>query len=60
MQHPSMTSIRPNWYLCSKKEKHYAITALTRTLTGYIDKKTNKSVFTFLNWRLLGINISID
>jgi hypothetical protein len=60
MQHPQMASLRQNWNTYPKKEKHYAITALTRSLTGHVDKKTGKSVFTFFGWRLLGINISID
>lgn len=40
MQHPQMVDKCKKWETCHKKEKHYAITALTRTLTGHVDKKT--------------------
>lgn len=56
MAYPVMENKRESWNTCENKEKHYAITALTRTLTGHIDKKTKKSVFTFMSWRVLGIN----
>jgi hypothetical protein len=56
MLHPQMEDKRQSWDLCEKKEKHYSITALTRTLTGHIDKPTGKSVYTFMGWRVLGIN----
>lgn len=57
MSHPQMASKRESWDECEEKESYYAITALTRTLTGHIDKKTNKSVYSFMGWRVLGINI---
>jgi hypothetical protein len=60
MLHPRMSVEYENWIKHPNKEKHYLITALTRALTGHIDKKTGKSVYTFKNWRVLGINISID
>lgn len=62
MQHPSMVNERQSWDLTKKKEKHAILTSLTRSLTGHVDKKTGKCVFSFKNWRILGINIylSID
>ena len=46
MNHPLMDDKRESWNTCKNKEKHYAITALTRTLTGHIEKK--KKVFLLL------------
>lgn len=57
MSEPQMNEERQSWDRCEKKEKHYSITALTRTLTGHVDKRTGKSVYTFMGWRVLGINI---
>lgn len=57
MAHLLMISKRESWNTCEKKEKFYALTALTRTLTGHVDEKTKKSVFTFWNWRVTGINL---
>ena len=58
MLQPQMENKRQSWELCKKKEKHYSITALTRTLTGHIDKSNDKRVYTFMSWRVLGINLN--
>ena len=42
-----MKEERESWDQCQKKEKSYWITALTRTLTGHVCKKTGKCVFSF-------------
>ena len=60
MLHPDMINSRESWVAYAKKEKHSAVTALTRMLTGHIDKRTGKKVFSYKNWHILGINISID
>lgn len=57
MAHPLMESKRESWETCKKKENFYALTALTRTLTGHVDERTKKSVFTFWNWRVTDINL---
>lgn len=57
MSEPQMENEQKSWDKCIKKEKHYSITALTRTLTGHIDKQTGKSVYSFMGWRVLGINL---
>nr|QUO99132.1 putative HNH homing endonuclease [Oedogonium capilliforme]QUO99167.1 putative HNH homing endonuclease [Oedogonium capilliforme] len=57
MNQPHMKEERESWHQCKKKEKSYWITALTRTLTGHVCKKTGKCVFSFKGWRVLGIFI---
>lgn len=57
MNQPYMKEQRDSWHKCQKKEKSYWISGLTRTLTGHICKKTGKSVFSFMGWRVLGIFI---
>jgi hypothetical protein len=57
MLHPQMESKREAWDRHEHKEKYSGLTALTRTLTGHVDKSTGKSVYTFMGWRVLGINI---
>ncbi len=48
MTFPQMIDKKESWDTCLKKEKHYSISGLTRTLTGHIDKKTGKSIFSFM------------
>lgn len=60
MSDPLMENQKQNWRLYVQKQKHPAVTILTRMLTGHIDKRTGKRVFSYQNWRILGINISID
>jgi hypothetical protein len=55
-----MADVRERWSVYPQKEKHPAVTILTRMLTGNIDSRTSKRVFTYKNWRILGINISMD
>lgn len=57
MNQPHMKEQRDSWHKCQKKEKSYWISGLTRTLTGHVCKKTGKSVFSFIGWRVLGIFI---
>ena len=57
MNQPHMIEERENWHQCQKKEKSYWISGLTRALTGHKCKKTGKCVFSFNNWRVLGIFI---
>lgn len=57
MLHPQMENKRQNWNLSKNKEKHYAISGLTRMLTGYIDKKSGKGLYSFMGWIILGINL---
>ena len=60
MFHPNMKKKREIWDLCENKEKAYGVSALTRILTGYVDKKTGKRIYSLMGWRVLGININID
>lgn len=60
MLNPLMSDKRQDWINSEKKEKTYVLTGLTRMLTGNIDKNTGKSVFSVMDWRILGININID
>lgn len=55
MNHPQMKHKKVAWDHYQKKEKSYGVSALTRILTGHIDKKTGKSVYSFMGWQLLGI-----
>lgn len=57
ISHPQMEEKRASWNDCQKKEKSFPVSALTRILTGHRDKKTQKSVYSFMGWRLLGIFI---
>jgi len=60
MLHPQMSILKEEWFSFPKKEKHSAVNSLTRMLTGHMDKKTNKSVFSYKNWWILGINLLKD
>lgn len=60
MSNPLMENQKNSWRTYVQKQKHPAVTILTRMLTGHIDKRTGKRVFSYQNWRILGINISID
>ena len=55
MAFPQMKKEKEVWQNTKNKEKYYGITALTRTLTGHVDKKTNKRVYSFKGWRVLGL-----
>ena len=55
MQYPQMKHKRSAWNKHKKKEKAYEVSALTRILTGHIDPKTGKSVYSFSGWQLLGV-----
>lgn len=67
MQHPLNAERLPEWIAYKNKEGYYGITALTKTLTGYVGKETTslgeksknagKAIYTFMGWRVLGINI---
>jgi hypothetical protein len=67
MQHPLNAERLPDWIAYENKEKYYGITALTKTLTGYVGKETTssgeksknagKAIYTFMGWIVLGINI---
>ena len=43
-----------------EKKGNYAVTALTRILSGHIDQRTGKKLFSFNEWRVLGINCFIE
>lgn len=60
ISHPTMEEERENWNLCQKKEKYYGVSGLTRILTGHVDRKTGKRLYSFMGWKLLGININIE
>lgn len=60
MQYEQMKEKQAIWKNTTNKAKYYGITALTRTLTGHIDVKTNKSVYSFLGWRVLGVLLPIS
>lgn len=60
LTHPEMESERYSFNKLANKSQHALTSALTRTLTGHRDKKTKKSVFTFKNWRVLGIYTFMD
>lgn len=58
MHHPQMKKKKQIWETIKKKEKSYGVSALTRILTGHIDKKTGKSLYSFMGWQLSGIFIN--
>lgn len=55
VKHPTMIAYQKKWKECSRKEKFYLYTALTRLFTGHRDLKSGKCLFSVANWRLLGI-----
>jgi hypothetical protein len=58
VKHPEMQEkYLQSWKNCLEKESHILTTALTRHLTGHIDKKTKRSVFTIASWQVTGINL---
>lgn len=59
MSHPRMKGkpAKQSWTLSEKKEKAYGASGLTRILTGHVDKKTGKRLYSLMGWRVLGINI---
>ena len=60
MLHPQLEQRRENWNRFPNKKKHFAVSALTRILTGHIDQRTGKSLYSFMGWRVLGINSFIE
>jgi hypothetical protein len=60
MSHPLMAEKLEDWVSCEKKEKHYGVSGLTRHLTGHIDEKTGKRLYSIMGWRVLGINSYIE
>lgn len=58
MTFPQMKNEREICKNTQKKEKYSGITALTRTLTGHVAKKTNRRVYSFKGWRVLGLFLS--
>ena len=57
MNHPLNTNKKESWETIQKKEKHSVLTALTRILTGHIDSKTKKCLFSVNGWMFLGVNL---
>jgi hypothetical protein len=47
MTFPQMIDKKESWDTCLKKEKHYSISGLTRTLTGHVDKKQSCEAMCF-------------
>jgi hypothetical protein len=60
MLHPKMKKQRESWDASKNKNKYYAVTALTRILSGHIDQRTGRRLFSFNEWRVLGINCFIE
>lgn len=60
MLHPLMKKQRESWNVCKNKNRYYTVTALTRILTGHIDQRTGKKLFSFNDWKVLGINCFIE
>ncbi len=60
MSYPDMANDKDFWLGYEKKEKYPVLTGLTRLLTGHVDKRTGKGLFSYKNWRILGINIIIE
>ena len=60
MLHPVMKNEREVWLGYQKKEKYPLLTGLTRILTGNINEKTKKGLYSYKNWVVLGINILIE
>lgn len=60
LQHPLMHKEQIVWNTYKNKEKSYLTSGLTRMLTGHIDNKTNKRVFSVKGWRIVGINLYSD
>ncbi len=62
MLHPQMSDFKESWisFQQNRRGKHPAYSGLTRILTGNIDRRTKKMVFSYKNWRVLGINLYID
>ena len=55
MKCPQMKHKQVIWKKTQKKEKYYGITGLTRILTGHIDSKTGKCLYSCMGWRVLGV-----
>jgi len=60
MSHPDMINEREVWLAYEKKEKYPVLTGLTRILTGHVDTRTRKRLYSYKNWFVLGINIIIE
>ena len=60
MLHPQMEKRRESWNVSKNKNKYYTVSALTRVLSGHIDQKTGKKLFSFNEWKVLGINCLIE
>lgn len=54
LTHIELTEYQSKWRNCTRKERFYLYTGLTRSLTGHRDKK-NKSLYSIVGWRILGI-----
>ena len=58
IEHPEMADHKQSWVDCSEKEKFYFLTALTRILTGHVDEKTTKALYSVKGWKVLGIFVN--
>lgn len=55
MEHPEMSDDHQSWLDYARKNRFSFLTALTRMLTGHVDPKTKKALFTVKGWRVLGL-----
>jgi hypothetical protein len=60
MQVPSMKAKREKWNCNDKKSNYSTVTGLTRILTGNVQQKTGKSLYSTGGWTVKGINLDID
>lgn len=60
MLQPNMEDKKEVWINYKKKENYPLLTGLTRLLTGHVDQKRKKRLYSYNNWFVLGINIIIE
>lgn len=55
LSHPELKQQKEQWQQAPVKQSFSLYTGLTRIITGHVDKKTKKSVFTVAGWFIQGI-----
>jgi len=57
MRHPTMKEYLNPYLLTENKAKTYSVSGLTRILSGHVDKKTDKRLYSVMGWQLLGVRL---
>lgn len=55
LSHPELSEQNEQWKKAPVKQSFSLYTGLTRSITGHVDKKTKKSVYTVAGWFIQGI-----